>query len=61
MISSSYIALDRAVRNTWKCADQKIDDLAETLLKLKDAFDGRLTVQTLFISTKVLETVKGLG
>ncbi|KAJ7480990.1 hypothetical protein FB451DRAFT_1130765, partial [Mycena latifolia] len=51
---------DRAVRNTWMNTDEKIDDLCEMLLKLKDSFDGRVTVQSLFISTKVLETVESL-
>ncbi|KAJ7481000.1 hypothetical protein FB451DRAFT_1086067, partial [Mycena latifolia] len=52
---------DRVVRNTWMNTNQKIDDLCETLLKLRDSFDGRLAVQSLFISTKVLETVESLG
>ncbi|KAJ7431599.1 hypothetical protein FB451DRAFT_1486595 [Mycena latifolia] len=51
---------DRAVRNTWMNTEEKIDDLCETLLKLRDSFDGRVTVQSLFISTKVLETVESL-
>ncbi|KAJ7480978.1 hypothetical protein FB451DRAFT_155281 [Mycena latifolia] len=51
---------DRTVRNTWMNTDQKIDNLCETLLQLRDSFDGRLAVQSLFISTKVLETVESL-
>ncbi|KAJ7480975.1 hypothetical protein FB451DRAFT_1171549 [Mycena latifolia] len=50
----------RAIRNTWLKADKKIDELSETLLKLKESFDGRLTVQSVFISTKVLEKVESL-
>lgn len=45
-----------------------MDDLSEVLLMLKASFEDRLTVQSLFLSTKildvsgdVLEKVKGLG
>jgi hypothetical protein len=41
----------RAVRNTWAHADKTIDDLSDTLVKMKDSFDGSLTVQGLFLST----------
>ncbi|KAJ7663435.1 hypothetical protein B0H17DRAFT_1211687 [Mycena rosella] len=50
----------RAVQNTWKHADQKINDLTAAFLTLKDAFEGRLIVQTIFISTKLLDKVEGL-
>ncbi|KAJ7686939.1 WD40 repeat-like protein [Mycena rosella] len=55
-----YTAHDRAVRNTWIHTDEKIDDLSEALLKLKGSFEGRLTVQSLFMSSKILENVESL-
>ncbi|KAJ7108211.1 hypothetical protein C8R44DRAFT_884977 [Mycena epipterygia] len=51
---------DRTLRNTWIHADQKIADLSETLLKLKDSFHGHSTIQVLFLSTKLLDKVEGL-
>ena len=58
----------RALRNTWTDTDKKIDDLSAALLNLKDSFHGRLTVQSLFLSMKMLaqldetlEKLKGLG
>ncbi|KAJ7327462.1 WD40 repeat-like protein [Mycena albidolilacea] len=51
---------NRAIRNTWTQADKKINDLSETLLRLRASFDGGLTIQTLFVSTKMLEKVEGL-
>ncbi|KAJ7083547.1 WD40 repeat-like protein [Mycena epipterygia] len=51
---------NRVVRNTWSNADGKIDDLSAALLKLKASFDGSLTVQSLFLSTKVLGKLEGL-
>jgi hypothetical protein len=51
----------RAVRNTWAHADKTIDDLSDTLVKMKDSFDGSLTVQGLFLSTKLLQKLDGLG
>ncbi|KAJ7687664.1 hypothetical protein B0H14DRAFT_894940 [Mycena olivaceomarginata] len=50
----------RAVRNNWTHADQKIDGLSATLLHLKDCFEDRLTVQSLFLSTKMLEKLDSL-
>ncbi|KAJ7816434.1 hypothetical protein B0H14DRAFT_2602694 [Mycena olivaceomarginata] len=52
---------NRAIRNTWMQADKIINDLSETLLRLRASFDGGLTIQTLFVSTKMLEKVEGLG
>jgi hypothetical protein len=51
----------RAVRNTWAHADRTIDDLSGTLVKMKDSFDSSLTVQGLFLSTKLLQKLDGLG
>ncbi|KAJ7108208.1 hypothetical protein C8R44DRAFT_298178 [Mycena epipterygia] len=51
---------DRTLRNTWIHADQKIADLSEALLKLKDSFHGHSTIQVLFLSTKLLDKVEGL-
>ncbi|KAJ7664193.1 WD40-repeat-containing domain protein [Mycena rosella] len=51
---------DRTVRNTLIHADQKIDDLSETLVKLKGAFEGRLILQSSVLSTKILEKVENL-
>jgi hypothetical protein len=51
----------RGVRNTWAHADKTIDDLSDTLVKMKDSFDGSLTVQGLFLSTKLLQKLDGLG
>ncbi|KAJ7688866.1 WD40-repeat-containing domain protein [Mycena rosella] len=53
-------AAHRVMQNTWIHADRQIDELCETLLQLRQSFDGRLTVQSVFISTKVLEKVKSL-
>ncbi|KAJ7697158.1 hypothetical protein B0H17DRAFT_1130472 [Mycena rosella] len=50
----------RAVRSTWLRADEKIYDLAQTLIKLKDSFEGRLAVQSLFLSAKMLKGVEAL-
>ncbi|KAJ7107835.1 hypothetical protein C8R44DRAFT_986937 [Mycena epipterygia] len=50
----------RAVQNTWTHADQKIDELSATLLHLKECFEGRLAVQSLFFSTKMLEKLDSL-
>ncbi|KAJ7665615.1 WD40 repeat-like protein [Mycena rosella] len=51
---------NRAIRNTWMQADRQIDELSETLLKLRASFDGRLKIQSLFMSTQVLEKVEAL-
>jgi hypothetical protein len=53
--------LARAVRNTWAHADKTINDLSSTLVKMKDSFDSSLTVQGLFLSTKLLQKLDGLG
>ncbi|KAJ7744051.1 hypothetical protein DFH07DRAFT_777207 [Mycena maculata] len=50
----------RTVRNTWANADNKIDELCDVLLKLQDSFDSSLSVQGLFLSTKVLQKLDGL-
>ncbi|KAF7333346.1 WD40 repeat-like protein [Mycena venus] len=51
----------RAVRSTLGNADNAIDDLYNALVKLKESFDGRLTIQGLFLSTKVLQKLDALG
>ncbi|KAJ7660651.1 hypothetical protein DFH06DRAFT_1325917 [Mycena polygramma] len=51
----------RVMKNTWDNADKTIDDLSETLLKLKDSLDGTLIVQGLFLSAQVLQKVDRLG
>ncbi|KAJ7459975.1 hypothetical protein B0H11DRAFT_2242209 [Mycena galericulata] len=38
----------------------KIDDLSTRLLQLKDAFEGRLAIQSLFLSTKMLKGINAL-
>ncbi|KAF8169598.1 hypothetical protein K438DRAFT_2024647 [Mycena galopus ATCC 62051] len=42
----------RALRETWTHADQRIDELATKLLDLRDALEGHLVVQSVFLSTK---------
>ncbi|KAF8169568.1 hypothetical protein K438DRAFT_1855195, partial [Mycena galopus ATCC 62051] len=42
----------RALRETWTHADQRIDELSTKLSDLKDALEGRLVVQSVFLSTK---------
>ncbi|KAJ7609596.1 hypothetical protein DFH06DRAFT_1485786 [Mycena polygramma] len=51
----------RVTKNTWDNADKTIDDLCETLLKLKDSLEGSLTVHGLFLSAQVLQKVDRLG
>lgn len=51
----------RALRNLWTNKDKEIDELSDTLCKLKDTFYGRLTTQGLFLSTKVLGQLERLG
>ncbi|KAJ6612628.1 hypothetical protein B0H10DRAFT_1952189 [Mycena sp. CBHHK59/15] len=50
----------RTVRSTWNHADKKIDELSAALKDLKRSFEGDLTVQSLFLSTKVLDVVERL-
>ncbi|KAJ7611212.1 hypothetical protein FB45DRAFT_1065901 [Roridomyces roridus] len=49
-----------AVEGIWDTKQQKINDLCETLLKLKAAFEGGLIVQSLFMSTKIMDKLDGL-
>ncbi|KAJ7093772.1 WD40 repeat-like protein [Mycena epipterygia] len=51
---------ERAVQNVWNHAEQKIDELCSAFLKLKDSFDGRVKMETLFVSTKILDKVEHL-
>ncbi|KAJ7107903.1 WD40-repeat-containing domain protein [Mycena epipterygia] len=51
---------DRAVRNTWNHAERKIDELCAAFLKLKDSFDGRLKMESFFVSMKILDGVERL-
>ncbi|KAJ7744044.1 WD40 repeat-like protein [Mycena maculata] len=51
----------RAIRNTWTNADKKIDELCDVLLRLQDSFDSSLSVQGLFLFTKVLQKLDGLA
>ncbi|KAJ7121465.1 WD40 repeat-like protein [Mycena epipterygia] len=50
----------RAVRNVWKRPEQKIDELSAAFLKLKDSFDGRVKMESFFVSTKILDSVERL-
>ncbi|KAJ7142333.1 WD40 repeat-like protein [Mycena epipterygia] len=52
--------ISRAVRNTWSDADKKIEKFSAALCDLKKSFEADLTVQFLFISTKILDTVERL-
>ncbi|KAJ7609458.1 WD40-repeat-containing domain protein [Roridomyces roridus] len=49
-----------AVEGIWDTQQQKIDGLCDTLLKLKAAFEGGLTVQSLFMSTKIMDKLDAL-
>ncbi|KAJ7611219.1 WD40-repeat-containing domain protein [Roridomyces roridus] len=49
-----------ALEGIWDTKQQEIDGLCETLLKLKEAFEGGLTVQSLFMSTKIMERLDGV-
>ncbi|KAJ7611217.1 WD40-repeat-containing domain protein [Roridomyces roridus] len=49
-----------AVEGIWDTKRQRIDGLCDTLLKLKEAFEGGLTVQSLFMSTKIMDKLEGL-
>ncbi|KAJ7653545.1 hypothetical protein DFH06DRAFT_1330263 [Mycena polygramma] len=51
----------RVMKNTWDNADKTIDELSETLLKLKDSLEGSLTVHVVFLSAQVLQKVDRLG
>ncbi|KAJ7861134.1 hypothetical protein B0H14DRAFT_2576276 [Mycena olivaceomarginata] len=53
--------VSRAVHGSWTDPDGKIEELSSTLLNLRASFDGSLSVQSLFLSTKVLRGVEGLG
>ncbi|KAF7342157.1 WD40 repeat-like protein [Mycena venus] len=50
----------RAIENSWTLAEKKIDDLSAVLRNLKDSFEGRLAVQSLFLSTKMLGKIEAL-
>ncbi|KAJ7449200.1 hypothetical protein FB451DRAFT_1287823 [Mycena latifolia] len=50
----------RAVRNTWKNTEEKIDNLSAALINLKESFNGSMTVQVLFISSQVLKNTEDL-
>ncbi|KAJ7144094.1 WD40 repeat-like protein [Mycena epipterygia] len=52
--------VSRAVHGSWTDPDGKIEKLSSTLLNLRASFDGSLSVQLLFLSTKVLRGVEGL-
>ncbi|KAJ7142343.1 WD40-repeat-containing domain protein [Mycena epipterygia] len=52
--------LGRAVRSTLSDADKKIETLTTALVDLKRSFEGDLTVQSLFLSVKVLDVVERL-
>ncbi|KAJ7615317.1 WD40-repeat-containing domain protein [Roridomyces roridus] len=49
-----------AVEGIWDTKQQKIEGLCDTLLKLKEAFESGLTVQSLFMSTKIMDKLDGL-
>ncbi|KAJ7093766.1 WD40-repeat-containing domain protein [Mycena epipterygia] len=51
---------ERAVQNLWNHADKKIDELCASFLKLKNSFDGRVKMESLFVSTKILDKVEHL-
>ncbi|KAJ7144036.1 hypothetical protein C8R44DRAFT_725026 [Mycena epipterygia] len=53
--------VSRAVHGSWTDPDGKIEELSSTLLNLRASFDGSLSVQSLFLSTRVLRGVEGLG
>ncbi|KAJ7144098.1 WD40-repeat-containing domain protein [Mycena epipterygia] len=53
--------VSRVVHGSWTDPDGKIEELSLTLLNLRASFDGSLSVQSLFLSTKVLRGVEGLG
>ncbi|KAJ7121462.1 WD40 repeat-like protein [Mycena epipterygia] len=57
---TSHGFCDRAVKNVWKRPEQKIDQLSAAFLKLKDSFDGRLKMESFFVSTKILDSVERL-
>ncbi|KAJ7690517.1 WD40-repeat-containing domain protein [Mycena rosella] len=50
----------RLIADTWSDASQKIDDLSKALLDLKDAFESGLSIQTVFLSAKILDKVDSL-
>ncbi|KAJ6532351.1 WD40-repeat-containing domain protein [Mycena capillaripes] len=50
----------RLIRNTWSDTGRKIDGLSVSLQRLKDAFDRALAVQSLFFSTKIMDSVESL-
>ncbi|KAJ7089464.1 WD40 repeat-like protein [Mycena epipterygia] len=52
--------LNRAVRSTWNHAEKDMEKLATALRDLKRSFEGDLTVQSLFVSAKVLDVVERL-
>ncbi|KAJ7609403.1 hypothetical protein FB45DRAFT_845337 [Roridomyces roridus] len=49
-----------AVEGIWDTKEQKINDLCDTLLKLKAAFEAGLTIQSLFMSTRIIGKLDGL-
>jgi hypothetical protein len=52
---------DRAVQGIWNRTEQKVDELSAAFLKLKDSVDGRLKIESFFVSTKILGGVERLG
>ncbi|KAJ7627329.1 hypothetical protein FB45DRAFT_1060062 [Roridomyces roridus] len=50
----------RTFRTIWSEADKQIDELIETLVNLKNSFEGRMAVQSLFLSTKMLLRIENL-
>ncbi|KAJ7926122.1 hypothetical protein B0H13DRAFT_2313930 [Mycena leptocephala] len=51
---------DRAVQGIWNRTEQKVDELSAAFLKLKDSVDGRLKIESFFVSTKILGGVEHL-
>ncbi|KAF7335373.1 WD40 repeat-like protein [Mycena venus] len=50
----------RTVQGSWNNAEQNIDKLACALRELKQSFENGLMVQSLFVSTKILDVVEHL-
>ncbi|KAJ7613199.1 quinon protein alcohol dehydrogenase-like superfamily [Roridomyces roridus] len=50
----------RTLRTMWSETDKRIDVLIETLVNLRNSFQGRMVVQSLFMSTKMLQKIENL-
>ncbi|KAJ6616366.1 WD40 repeat-like protein [Mycena sp. CBHHK59/15] len=55
-----YTGTGFSARSLWSDSSKKIDELSDSLRKLKEALDSSMSIQSIFISAKILDQVENL-